>query len=364
MSLTTHLKNLIAQTGAISMAQFMQIVLAHPDYGYYKTKEPFGIKGDFTTAPEISQLFGELIGIWAADIWLKMGSPTDIQLVEIGPGRGTLMDDLLRATKRVAGFHESISISMVETSKRLATIQHEKLKDKHPRIKWLENISDVEKKPMILVTNELFDALPVHQYIKQNGQWFEKMLALDAAGELEFAICHSERSEESNSYFKQILSYAQDESIKDGATLEISPLAITIMEQICQHIKQHGGAALIIDYGYTKPEFKDTIHAILNHKHHGLLEDIGNADLSAHVDFGLLGNVAENSDLSVYGAISQGNFLRNMGIYFRIENLSKNANEQQRIDLKTASARLTEYTQMGKLFKALAVTSGIEPAGF
>jgi hypothetical protein len=377
MPLITQLKNLITQTGTISMAEFMQIVLAHPEYGYYKTQEPFGIKGDFTTSPEISQLFGELIGIWTADIWLQMGSPPDMQLVEIGPGRGTLMDDLLRATKHVPGFHEGISIFMVETSNRLALIQQDKLKHKHPRIKWLENISDIEKQPVIFVANELFDALPAHQYIKQNDQLFEKMLGLNKSGELEFVTIPITSRK---SHFSQVISSKMGMqsfqrnmnnpnpwgggAIPDSAILEISPLAINIMEEICQHIKQHGGAALIIDYGYTKPEFKDTICAILNHKHHGLLEDIGSADLSAHVDFGLLRNVAENIGLSVYGAINQGDFLNNMGIDLRVGNLSKNANEKQIIDLQTAAARLTQEGQMGKLFKALAVTRNIEPAGF
>ena len=157
MPLKAHLKQLIEEHGAISMAEFMQVVLAHPDYGYYKTAEPFGVEGDFTTAPEISQVFGELIGIWCADIWLKIGCPSDIEIVEFGPGRGALMDDLLRATNQIPEFHESISISMIETSKRLANIQFTKLNHKHPRISWLENIDNLPQKPLILVANELFD---------------------------------------------------------------------------------------------------------------------------------------------------------------------------------------------------------------
>lgn len=351
MLLEKYLKNLITQTGPISMAEFMQAALAHPEHGYYKTAEPFGVAGDFTTAPEISQMFGELIGIWCADIWQQMGCPANIELVEIGPGRGTLMDDLLRTTIRVPGFHDSISIAMVETSKRLKDIQHAKINQKHPRIKWLQNVSELPQKPLIIVANELFDALPVHQYFMQEGQWCEKMVGLNRVGELEFLLGNP------------LLSTHPQAG--DGATLETCPLAITIMEEISTRIKQHGGAALIIDYGYIKSEYKNTISAILNHKHHDILSDIGKADLSAHVDFGLLRSVAENKGINVCGAISQGDFLRNMGIAIRVEKLSKNASVQQQNDIEAARYRLVDDTEMGKLFKVLAVCNkGVEPGGF
>ncbi len=387
MPLKTHIKNLIAQTGPISMSEFMRIALADAQHGYYKTREPFGTKGDFITAPEISQMFGELIGIWCADIWQKMGSP-NIEIVEIGPGRGTLMADLLRGTRKIQGFHDNIAISMVETSKRLQEIQREKLVNLHPRIKWFEDIATVPDKPLIIVTNELFDALPINQYVMQNGKWHEKMLGLDGSGELAFMLRPVSLSLEGEGGFIQFLLqklvrnpgeggiYLNKEAPPhpnplpqgEGTTphIEICPEAIIIMEEISKRIKQHGGAALIIDYGYTKPEYNNTISAITSHKHHDMLENIGNADISAHVDFALLAKVAINKGMKIFGATGQGDFLRNLGIDFRAIQLTKNATEKQKQDIETAKTRLTGNgeAQMGELFKVLAVTNGVVPEGF
>ena len=354
MSLENHLKDLIVQTGPINMAEFMQIVLSHPDYGYYKTKEPFGVAGDFTTSPEISQMFGELIGIWCADILQQMDCAGGVELVEIGPGRGTLMDDLLRITKNVPGFHDNISVSMVETSKRLAAIQREKISARHPRIKWVENVAELPEKPLIIIANELFDALPIHQYIKQDGKWHEKMLGVNGAGELEFVIAGSERNAEGGT----------PDNIADGGIVETCPSGEAIMQELCGRIKKNGGAVLIIDYGYFAREYKDTLFAISNHKHQGLLENIGKADLSAHVDFTTLGKVAKSAGMNIYKA-TQCDFLRNMGIGIRAERLSKNAIAQQKQDVQSAMERLTNDAQMGKLFKVLAVCDNkIIPAGF
>lgn len=373
MQLEQHLKNLILHSAPINMAEFMRIALAYPDYGYYKSKEPFGVKGDFTTAPEISQMFGELIGIWCADVWQKIGGASGVELVEIGPGRGTLMADLLRATRAVPGFHDAISISMVETSDRLIKVQNEKLQGMYPRIKWYKNLSEVPDKPVIIVNNELFDALPVRQYVKKADKWYEKMLGLNKAGGLEFVIARSEyEAERRGNQALKINEYglqrvACNEGIKEGAILENCQDAIILMQEISARIKKHGGAALIVDYGYNKPEYKDTIIAISNHKHVGLLENIGYADISAHVDFSLLKQVASDMGLQSFGAIGQGDFLRNMGIEFRAASLSKNATEKQKQDIESAKARLIGNgdMQMGELFKVLAVVGdNLAPAGF
>lgn len=355
MALEQYLKDAILQTGPISMAEFMQVALSHPEYGYYKTREPFGLQGDFTTSPEISQMFGELIGIWCVDIWYKMGSPKDIQLVEIGPGRGTLMADLLRITRHIPGFHDSISVSMVETSQRLCDVQRKKIGNTHPRIHWAQNLSDVAQKPLILMCNELFDALPVHQYVKQNDKWHEKMLGVNKSGELEFMLSPCAFNPSAN-----------DET-KDGSVIEICPLAEVIMQEISGRVREYGGAALIIDYGYVKSEYKNTVSALSKHMHHDLLKNIGEADISAHVDFFALGKVAVNNDVEAYGAISQGEFLRNLGIEVRAEKLKENASEKQKADINSALERLVKNgeKQMGELFKVLALASdGIAPEGF
>lgn len=336
------------------MAQFMHVALAHPEHGYYKSREPFGAQGDFTTAPEISQMFGELVGVWCVDLWYKMGSPDDLQIVEIGPGRGTLMDDLLRITRHIPSFHDSISISMVETSKRLSDVQREKISHWHKRIEWLEDFNNVPQKPLVVICNELFDALPVHQYVKQNGVWHEKMLVVNEAGELEFML-------------SQTVFTPESDGAKDGAVIEVCPQAPALMAEICGRIKQHGGAALVIDYGYAQPVYKNTIMALGKHKHHEILEDIGKVDISAHVDFQVLGRVAVAAGLDVYGVAGQGDFLRALGIELRAEKLMEKATEKQKSDIKSAMDRLigNSKIQMGELFKVLAVTSeGLVPEGF
>jgi len=356
MPLQTHIKQLIEQTGPINMAEFMQLALAHPKYGYYKSKEPFGAEGDFTTAPEISQMFGELIGMWCADIWHKMGTPQDIELVEIGPGRGTLMKDFLRATRKIPGFHESISISMVETSDRLSEIQHQAINHLHPRVKWFTEISKIPNKPVIIVANELFDALPVRQYIKQDDKWHEKQVGLNQNGELDFMLLKSSTTHEK-----------KHEHTKNGSVIEVCTTAMSIIETLSQKIKQYGGAALIIDYGYNEPEYKNTLLAIGNHKQCNLLENIGEVDISAHVDFAMLKNFAEHFGMTAYGPTFQGEFLQKIGIDIRTETLLNNATEKQQKDIKTARDRLigNNKDQMGELFKVLALTNTeIKPEGF
>lgn len=355
MALEKYLKELILQTGPISMAEFMQLALSHPEYGYYKTREPFGLKGDFTTSPEISQMFGELIGIWCVDIWYKMGCPKDIQLIEIGPGRGTLMADLLRITRHIPDFHDSISVSMVETSQRLCEIQRDKIGNLHPRINWVANISDLAMKPLILVCNELFDALPIHQYVKQNAKWHEKMLGVNKSGELEFTLSPC------------AFSPSPNDETKDGSVVEICPLAKVIIEEIASRVKEYSGAALIIDYGYVKCEYKNTLSALSKHTHSDILKSIGMADISAHVDFMALGKVIVGKNVEVYGAISQGEFLRNLGIEVRADKLKENASEKQKADINSALQRLVGNgeKQMGELFKVLSLASdGIVPEGF
>ena len=354
MPLETHIKQLIAQTGPISMAEFIQIALSHPQYGYYKSREPFGVRGDFTTSPEISQMFGELIGAWSADIWQKMGSPANMEIVEIGPGRGTLMGDFLRATAMVTGFHDSISIAMVETSNRLTGVQHSNIQHLHPRIKWYNAINELPQRPLIIVANELFDALPVHQYVKQNGAWFEKMLGLGTENELMFALEKRPAPSHSN-------------EAHEGAVMEICPAATALIVEMSRRIKQYQGAALIIDYGYIYPQYKDTITAIGHHKHCNLLDDIGMVDISSHVDFGRLAHHAKANGMKIHGPVFQGDFLKKLGIDFRTENLCKNASATQKKDIQTARERLTGNNngQMGELFKVLAITcENIMPEGF
>lgn len=319
----------------------MNEALANPEYGYYRKKDPFGKDGDFTTAPEISQIFGELIGIWCASVWQEMGSPNDLQIAEIGAGRGTLMRDFLRGTKHISGFHDSFEIAIIDTSPVLQQIQQQKLAGCHKKISWHDDIGQIAAKPMILVANELFDALPVNQYIRQTGKWYERNVGLDTDGNLAFFAS------------RHAIGIFNDKypDAKDGAILEICPDAISLMEKISSHIKKHNGAAVIIDYGYTENSYNDTLQAVKNHKYHHVLKDIGDADLTAHVDFVALASAsALPADIS-----TQRNFLLSLGIEARGQMLMKNADDNQKKDIESAIERLIGEEEMGNLFKVLTI---------
>lgn len=356
MTLSSHIKNIISHTGPISISEFMQLALSHPLYGYYQAKEPFGTKGDFTTSPEISQMFGEMIGAWSAHIWQQMGCLQDVVIVEMGPGRGTLMADFLRSTAKIPGFHNSISIAMVETSKRLQELQRNNIGNMHPRISWYEDVKSLPQKPIIVIANELFDALPIRQYIKQNGKWHEKMLGVDKNGELAFTL-----SPEIKMEGKLI------ENAPENGVVEICPQGGAIIKELVERVKMHNGAVLIIDYGYIETQYKDTLDAIGGHQHRNILEDIGALDISAHVDFQALKKAADTAGVRVFGPTTQGSFLQKLGIGMRAEMLCKNASDEQKHEIKTALARLVGNSpeEMGELFKVISFTTGnIVPEGF
>lgn len=354
MSLEEHLKKIIIQTGPVTIAQFMSEILANPEYGYYKKREPFGKDGDFITAPEISQMFGELIGIWAASVWQQMGKPESIDIIEMGPGRGTLMSDFLRGTKNIAGFHEAINICMVEISDRLIQKQKEALSD-FSKVSWYKDFNDIPSGKFILIANEFFDALPIHQYVKKSDGWHERMVGLSVSNELQFFL----------SPVKSQID-AKHKTAKEGSALEINPAAISIVSDISEAIIRHGGAALIIDYGYDVYIYENSFQAVKDHKYHNPLEDLGEADLTALVDFEALKNAAAISGAKVLGTISQATLLNELGISVRANSLKKNASSLAAKDIDAALDRLTSSDKMGELFKAIAIVPDNfqNPAGF
>lgn len=332
MSLEALIKSRIREHGPMSIAEFMALALTHPDYGYYMRGDPLGAAGDFITSPEISQMFGELIGAWLAAQWQQMGKREAI-LVELGPGRGTLMNDLLRATKNIPGFHASISVHMVEASPSLRAIQQEKLRSAHSSITWHTNIDTLPKFPLLLVANEFFDALPIRQFI-HDGEWKERMISVDEHDQLQFVL-----------------------PAKAGMTIEMCEEAQFIINIIASHIATHGGAALIIDYGYEGGSRGDTLQAMKHHSYHHILDEPGSADLTAHVDFDVLSKRAIAAGAQSYGPITQGTFLERLGIEIRHEILLSKANEAQKSAMISAYERLISPKQMGELFKVLAIVS-------
>jgi NADH dehydrogenase [ubiquinone] 1 alpha subcomplex assembly factor 7 len=352
---TSELGHLIARrialTGPISIADFMAEALGHPRLGYYRTALPVGAAGDFTTAPEISQMFGELLGAWLAERWLAMGRPQPVVLVELGPGRGTLMADALRATRGVAGFHAAIDLHLVEINARLQSLQRTALGGFKPT--WHAHLDDVPDGPMLLVANEFFDALPVRQFEKTPIGWVERMVGLEPDGEtLRLALAPG------------ITPYAPllpDASA--GAQAEISEMSRTIATAIGARLRRNGGWALIVDYGYDRGSHGASLQAVRDHRGAILLDRPGETDLSAHVDFAAL---AEAAGMPTFGPVGQGEFLQRLGITQRAETLKARAGEAERHAIDAALARLIGPDQMGTLFRVLAVgdSRSAAPAGF
>lgn len=350
MSLKTVLTSLIQSEGPLSVARYMEEALSHPTYGYYKRKDPFGIAGDFITAPEISQIFGELLGIWCAVVWQSMGSPSPFMLVEIGPGRGTLMRDMLRGTRHVTGFHQAMEVHLIETSPHLVGLQQRMLKDEPIRCFWHTDITYLPEKPLVLVANELFDALPVYQYVKTEQGWREKRVGLDAAGELVFALSPmptpmAERLNKEHGH------------VPEGSVFELCPAGINLMRDIALRVKEQRGAALIVDYGYDCYGYKNTLQALKKHQYHPVLETPGEADVTAHVDFLSLIDAADCCEVDVYGAIPQSTLLSRLGIELRAKALLDRADANQQQEIVSSVKRLMAPEEMGILFKAIAVVA-------
>jgi len=347
------LKDILAKrieaTGPITIADYMAECLMHPTHGYYTTKQVFGSKGDFITAPEVSQMFGEMLGLWLADRWYKMDKPDGVQLVELGPGRGTLMEDLLRATEPVPGFHDALTVHFIEASEQLRAVQAEKVPNAH----WHDDLSTVPDGPTLLVANEFFDALPIHQFERFEGRWCERRvhakdsnlnIVLASAGPM-FALTNPALHDN-----------------PDGSILEVCPAGISVAGDIAERLFEQGGAAIIIDYGYRKSAVGDSFQALKDHKYCDPLKAPGTADLTSHVAFDQLAAAAASKGASTSGAAAQGPFLMSLGIGERAQQLATytDAKGQQRIlsELK----RLTASDEMGTLFKVLALQDPKLPA--
>lgn len=340
----------IALTGPISLADFMAEAMGHPRLGYYRRALPVGAAGDFTTAPEISQMFGELIGAWLAERWLAMGRPSPVRLVELGPGRGTLMADALRATRRVPGFPEAVDLHLVETNKPLREAQQRALHASRPT--WHERFDEVPAGPLLLVANEFFDALPVRQFHRTRSGWRERMVGLDEAGGLRLALAPGATP------FASLLPEAPE-----GAEAELSEAGRALATAIGARIASDGGWALIIDYGLESAGRAASLQAVRGHRGAGILDRPGETDLSAHVDFAALARAA---GVPAFGPVDQGAFLQRLGLPARAQALKRTASAAQAQAIDAASARLIAPDQMGTLFRVLALGDGrnAPPAGF
>jgi NADH dehydrogenase [ubiquinone] 1 alpha subcomplex assembly factor 7 len=349
--LDAEIRARIAKTGPMPVAEFMAMCLYDPQHGYYGHRSPFGAAGDFVTAPEISQMFGELVGLWAAEAWQSMGKPDPVALIELGPGRGTMMADALRAARSAPDFRRAVRVHLIETSLDLQEQQQATLStvDDVP-LRWHTTMDDVPGTASIIVANEFFDALPVRQAERRPTGWHERMIAVDASGALTFTIAHDRLP---NLGPNPPPALAQAET---GEIFEWRPAKFAT--EIARRAAA-GGAALIIDYGHVKSATGDTFQAVRCHRHASPLTSPGLTDLTAHVDFEALGKAAQEAGARVHGPVEQGTWLKRLGIEARAAALLPNATQSQRADIAAALQRLTGTgpDQMGSLFKVIAFSA-------
>ena len=343
----------IRQSGPMSIATYMGLALTHPREGYYSGADPLGATGDFVTAPEISQMFGELIGFFLVNLWQQLGEPPSFTLLELGPGRGTLMQDALRAAARAEGFLDACHLQLFETNPSLRAQQAERLGQHHPY--WASEIDAVAEDPLFIVANEFFDALPIRQFVKAPDGWHERQVGL-RDGQRAFGLSPT-----------PIADTAMPEAVRDaavGEVYEVNLAAADALQRLGKRIAAQRGAILAIDYGYDRTQTGETLQALRNHAYADPLSAPGEADLSAHVDFGALARVAGDLGLKVEPLATQRDFLGRLGITERATALAK-ANPAQLETIATALRRLTDPSEMGTLFKVFCASAGdLEPAGF
>jgi NADH dehydrogenase [ubiquinone] 1 alpha subcomplex assembly factor 7 len=343
----------ISANGPMSIASYMALCLTHPRHGYYKQADPFGARGDFVTAPEISQMFGELIGFFCVNLWQQMSEPRSFTLLELGPGRGTLMQDALRVATRAEGFGDALHLQLYETSTELKVQQATRLSQFSPY--WPSDVDAVSDDPLIVIANEFFDALPIRQFVKGEAGWHERLVGLKG-GRRNFGLSPTPIP---NDAIPQAVHGAAR-----GEAYEVSVAAADVMQRLASAVARLGGVILAIDYGYAQTRTGETLQAVRGHAYADPLAAPGKADLSAHVDFGALAEVAKNVGLTVQPLATQSEFLRRLGIIERADTLSK-ANPGQAADIATALDRLTGPEQMGELFKVFCAASpGLAPPGF
>ncbi len=357
--LEERLINLIKIQGPITIADYMADALTHPHDGYYNTQQPIGVAGDFTTSPEISQVFGELVGLWLVEAWRGMGSPTEFNLIELGPGRGVFMEDILRAARLRPKFIEAAHLCFLETSGRLRVQQQKRLRASDMKPVWADEIADIAPAPSLIVANEFFDCLAIHQFQRVKNGWRERLVGLNEdQTKLDFVLGETPPPENYN-------LPTVDQS-KEGDIFELSFAAQEMTTDICTILNEHGGHALIIDYGHRQSGFGDTFQAVRNHQYWPPLAAPGRADITAHVDFEAIARTAIDLGTAAHGPTSQGQFLERLGLNLRVEMLCKGKGAVQADEIRAGAYRIAAPDKMGEIFKVLCLSAPSlpAPAGF
>ncbi|MGH6836115.1 MAG: class I SAM-dependent methyltransferase [Methylocella sp.] len=351
------IREMIAENGPMSLATYMTLALTHPVHGYYAVKMPMGESGDFITAPEVSQMFGELIGLWCVAVWRAMGEPRPLLLVELGPGRGSLMADTLRAARVAPDFLGAIDLNLIEMNEFLQRSQRVALKNSPVAAWWHKTVEELPGGPAIIIANEFFDCLPVRQFFRGPDGWHERLVGLDGEGRLCFGL-------------EPDAEPSLGAPGEPGQVFEAGDAGARLMTRLAARIAGQGGALLVIDYGYDTPSRGATLQAVKRHRFADPLRDPGEADLSAHVDFCGLARAALAVGARAHGPVPQGEWLARLGIHERAAKLRQAADAHQLAAIDSAVLRLaggghgSSATDMARLFKALAVTQpgvGIPP---
>lgn len=354
-TLRERLLGLIAQNGPMTVAQYMAAALYDPLGGYYARRAMLGADGDFITAPDISQMFGELVGLWCAQSWMDMGRPAPFQLVELGPGSGALMSDIRRATRKAPGFCEAAQIVLVEFSAPLRERQQAALGDSAT---WAARLEDVADGPAIVVGNEFLDCLPIRQFVRAPDGWRERLVGAGDNGALVFGLALAPLADDA-------LIPEPLRDAPEGAVAEIAPALPAFVAQLAARLRAHGGRALFIDYGTPATTAGDSLQAVRAHAKVDPLDAPGAADLTAHVDFATLAQISRAAGLDVAGPVAQGVWLRALGIDARAQALVQ-ARPDKDATIARQHARLTAPDEMGELFQVICLSGpGLPPpAGF
>lgn len=350
--LAEKIKAIILANGPISVTDYFSLCLADPEYGYYKTREPFGRSGDFITAPEISQLFGEMMGIFLVQAWQRHGEPAPVTIAEIGPGRGTMMADILRVIAKLSpALYEAADVHMVETSERLQKVQSQTLVAHKFKISWHDSFDTLPDGFLLLAANELFDAIPIRQFVKTAQGFRERLVGLDAEGELTFAA--------GVAGIDPTLLPPAAANATPGSIFEIAPARDAVMTALCERIKTSGGTAVIIDYGHIATGLGDTLQAVREHQFDPPLKHPGEADITSHVDFEQLARRAATEGLQINGLTYQSDFLLALGLAERAAALGRDKDTETQENIRADAERLAGAGEgkMGELFKVLVVSS-------
>lgn len=346
--LEREIRRIIATTGPMPVADYMRLCLTHHQHGYYLRGDPLGVDGDFITAPEISQMFGELIGLWTAAVWQLMGKPENIRVIELGPGRGTMMVDALRASAVMKGFRDAVVMHLVEISPPLRAIQQRRLESLSVPALWHDTLDEVPPGPTILIANEFVDALPVHQAVKSGEGWHERTVVVGEDDRLRFTIAREPLLHFGTGLPRE-LRQAAEGSIFEWRS---DRFALEVGRRV-----RSDGAALILDYGHVRGAIGDTLQAVAGHTYTNPLRESGLVDLTAHVDFEAIAQSAESIGGRIHGPILQRDLLLRLGITERALTLTTHATPHQALQIQLALTRLTERGAkgMGELCKALAI---------